>query len=243
MLPKIDVPIYETTLISTGKTVKFRPFLVKEQKLFLMAAQSEDAKDVINAIRQVLTNCILDTEVDVNTLPTFDLEHLFMQLRARSVGEIVNLRYVCNNRVKDEKGEEQNCGGLVKIDVNLTEIQPTKNPEHNNKIQLSENLGVVMKYPNFNIVNNLNIKSEVDMLNVIIECIDYIYDKDNIYYAKDTDKKELVDFIENMQQTDLAKIQKFFETMPKIIKKFDFKCPKCSYAEEMDIEGIQNFFG
>ena len=100
-----------------------------------------------------------------------------------------------------------------------------------------------MKYPNFNIVDNLNIKSEVDMLNVIIECIDYIYDKDNIYYAKDTDKKELMNFIENMQQTDLAKIQKFFETMPKIIKKFDFKCPKCSYKEEMDIEGIQSFFG
>jgi len=243
MLPKIDVPIYETTLISTGKTIKFRPFLVKEQKLFMMAAQSDNSKDVIDAIRQVLTNCILDTEVDVNTLPSFDLEYLFMHLRARSVGEVVNLRYVCNNKVKDEKGEEKDCGGLVKIDINLTEIEPTKNPEHSNKVELSKNLGIVMKYPNFNIVNNLNIKSEVDMLNVIIECIDYIYDKDNIYYAKDTDKKELMDFIENMQQTDLAKIQKFFETMPKIIKKFDFKCPKCSYKEEMDIEGIQSFFG
>ena len=243
MLPKIDVPIYETTLISTGKTIKFRPFLVKEQKLFMMAAQSDNSKDVIDAIRQVLTNCILDTEVDVNTLPSFDLEYLFMHLRARSVGEVVNLRYVCNNKVKDEKGEEKDCGGLVKIDINLTEIEPTKNPEHSNKVELSKNLGLVMKYPNFNIVNNLNIKSEVDMLNVIIECIDYIYDKDNIYYAKDTDKKELMDFIENMQQTDLAKIQKFFETMPKIIKKFDFKCPKCSYKEEMDIEGIQSFFG
>ena len=243
MLPKIDVPIYETTLISTGKTIKFRPFLVKEQKLFMMAAQSDNSKDVIDAIRQVLTNCILDTEVDVNTLPSFDLEYLFMHLRARSVGEVVNLRYVCNNKVKDEKGEEKDCGGLVKIDINLTEIEPTKNPEHSNKVELSKNLGIVMKYPNFNIVNNLNIKSEVDMLNVIIECIDYIYDKDNIYYAKDTDKKELMNFIENMQQTDLAKIQKFFETMPKIIKKFDFKCPKCSYKEEMDIEGIQSFFG
>ena len=243
MLPKIDVPIYETTLISTGKTIKFRPFLVKEQKLFMMAAQSDNSKDVIDAIRQVLTNCILDTEVDVNTLPSFDLEYLFMHLRARSVGEVVNLRYVCNNKVKDEKGEEKDCGGLVKIDINLTEIEPTKNPEHSNKVELSKNLGIVMKYPNFNIVNNLNIKSEVDMLIVIIECIDYIYDKDNIYYAKDTDKKELMDFIENMQQTDLAKIQKFFETMPKIIKKFDFKCPKCSYKEEMDIEGIQSFFG
>ena len=139
MLPKIDVPIYETTLISTGKTIKFRPFLVKEQKLFMMAAQSDNSKDVIDAIRQVLTNCILDTEVDVNTLPSFDLEYLFMHLRARSVGEVVNLRYVCNNKVKDEKGEEKDCGGLVKIDINLTEIEPTKNPEHSNKVELSKN--------------------------------------------------------------------------------------------------------
>ena len=113
MLPKIDVPIYETTLISTGKTIKFRPFLVKEQKLFMMAAQSDNSKDVIDAIRQVLTNCILDTEVDVNTLPSFDLEYLFMHLRARSVGEVVNLRYVCNNKVKDEKGEDENKKGRL----------------------------------------------------------------------------------------------------------------------------------
>jgi hypothetical protein len=242
-LPKIDVPIYETKLISTGKTVRFRPFLVKEQKLFLMASQSDDAKDVINAIRQVLANCILDSNVDINILPTFDLEHLFMQLRARSVGEIVNLKYVCNNTVKDEKNEDKICGGLVQIDVNLLEVEPTINSQHLDKIELTENMGVVMKYPNFNIVNNLNIKTEVDMFNVIIDCIDYIYDKDNIYYAKDTPKKELVDFIESMQQTDLAKIQNFFATAPKIIKKFDFNCPKCNYKEEMVIEGIQNFFG
>jgi hypothetical protein len=242
-LPKIDVPIYETKLISTGKTVRFRPFLVKEQKLFLMASQSDDAKDVINAIRQVLANCILDSNVDINTLPTFDLEHLFMQLRARSVGEIVNLKYVCNNTVKDEKNEDKICGGLVQIDVNLLEVEPTINPQHLDKIELTENMGVVMKYPNFNIVNNLNIKTEVDMFNVIIDCIDYIYDKDNIYYAKDTSEEELEEFIDSLTREQFGQIQTFFESIPRLKKNVKFTCQKCAYEEELMLEGIQSFFG
>ena len=118
-LPKLDTPIYETTLISTGKKIKFRPFLVKEQKLFLMASQSEEAKEVVNTIKQVLSNCILD-DIDINSLPTFDLEHLFVQLRAKSVGEVVNLRYSCNNNVEDKDGGTKVCGGTVKIDLNLS---------------------------------------------------------------------------------------------------------------------------
>jgi len=242
-LPKLDSPIYETKLISNDKVVHFRPFLVKEQKLFLMAAQSDDVKDVVNAIKQVLNNCILDKDVDVNTLPTFDLEHLFMQLRARSVGEIAKLSYTCNNKVTDEKGVEKPCGGLVKFDINLLEIEPIKNANHTNKIQLTDKLGIVMKYPNFNMVSKLNMKSNVDLLNIVVECIDFIYDEDKIYYAKDCSEKELTDFIESMQQSDMEKIQVFFETMPKIAKDMDFKCGKCGYSEQMHIEGIQNFFG
>ena len=118
MLPKLDIPIYETTLISTGKTIKFRPFLVKEQKIFLMASQSEDSKEVINSIKQVLSNCVVD-DTDVSKLPFFDLENLFLNLRARSVGEKVELNYVCNNLVKNEKDEEVQCGGKIKLDINL----------------------------------------------------------------------------------------------------------------------------
>ena len=241
-LPKLDTPIFETTLISTGKKIKFRPFLVKEQKLFLMASQSEDAKEVVNTIKQVLSNCILD-DIDINSLPTFDLEHLFVQLRAKSVGEIVNLRYSCNNNVEDKYGGTKVCGGTVKIDLNLLEIKPTIDPTHSSKIELSEKMGIVMKYPNFNIVEKLNIQTQAELLNLVTACIDYIYDEEQIYYAKDVSADELNEFIEEMQQTDLEKIQKFFETMPRLQTKHDFKCVKCGYQENINIEGIQNFFG
>ena len=121
MLPKLDIPIYETTLISTGKTIKFRPFLVKEQKIFLMAAQSEDSKEVINSIKQVLTNCVVD-DTDVSKLPVFDLENLFLNLRARSVGEKVELNYVCNNLVKNDKDEDVQCAGKIKLDIDQQNV-------------------------------------------------------------------------------------------------------------------------
>ena len=242
MLPKLDVPIHEVKLISTGKTIRFRPFLVKEQKLFLMASESNDPKETINVIRQVLKNCILD-EIDVDSLPTFDLEFLFMNLRARSVEEIVDLKYKCNNVVLNDKGESDSCTGVVDFKVNLLEIQPTKNPEHTNKIQLTENLGVVLKYPSFDMIQRYEDKSETDIMSsVLVDCIDYIYDKDQIYYAKDASKDELAEFVDNLQQKDLEKIKVFFDTLPEIKKDVHFKCPKCSYEEDIQIKGLQSFF-
>lgn len=241
-LPKLDVPIFETTLVSTGETVKFRPFLVKEQKMFLMAAQSDDVKDITNTIKQVINNCLV-SEIDVDNLPTFDLEKLFMQMRAHSVGEIAELKYTCNNMVKNAEGEEKKCGGMINLDVNILQLEPKISPEHDKNIKLTENMGVVMKYPTFKMLEQLNKKTNVDLLNIFVACIDYIYDKDQVYYAKDTSESELIDFIDNMQPADLQKIQSFFETMPKYAKEFEFKCPKCGYHENITIEGIENFFG
>jgi len=243
-LPKIDVPTYETTLISSGKKVKYRPFLVKEQKLFLMASQSTDEKETIDVVKQVLNNCII-SDIDVDDLPTFDLEHLFMQLRARSVGEVVNLKYNCNNTIKDDKGEDKVCGGLVKFDLNILDIKPTIDPEHSNKIEITDKLGIVMKYPTLGMVKNFdNLQTEsIDtIMEVIVSCIDFIYDDEQMYYAKDSTKEELMEFVDNLQQDDLEKIQKFFTTMPKISKPLDFKCGKCGYEEKIVVEGIQNFF-
>jgi hypothetical protein len=242
MLPKIDVPIYETKLISNGQTIRYRPFLVKEQKLFLMAAESDDVNDTINAIKQVIQNCVLD-DIDVENMATFDIEHLFIQLRARSVGEVVQLNYNCNNKVKDEEGEKI-CGGKVQFDLNVLEIQPTKNSEHSNKIAINNKMGIVMKYPTFKTVNKLDVNSNdmEQILDVIIGCIDYIYDDEKLYYAKDSSKQELVEFIENLTQTELEKIQKFFDTLPKFKKDLHFKCGKCGYEEDILVEGIQNFF-
>jgi len=242
MLPKIDVPIYSINLVSTGKPIRFRPFLVKEQKLFLMASESDDAKETLNTIRQVLKNCILD-EIDVDALPTFDLEYLFMNLRARSVEEVVNLRYKCNNTTKDESGEEKKCTGVVEFDLNLLEIQPTKKETHTNKIQITEKLGVCLKYPTFEMIQKYENMSENEiMIRVLADCIDYLYDENQIYYAKDSTKEELEDFIDNLQQKDLEKIKDFFDTMPEIKKDVHFKCPKCSYEEDITIKGLQSFF-
>ena len=242
MLPKIDVPVYELKLISSGKIIRFRPFLVKEQKLLLMATQSEDPKDSLNVVKQISKNCILD-DIDIESLPVFDLEFIFLNLRARSINEIVNLQYKCNNKIKDEKNEEVTCGSLEKFDINLLEIEPNKNPNHDKKMMLTEKLGIVMKYPTFEIISNLKSQTEEEILiELLINCIDYIFDGDQIYYSKDVSKEELVEFIDNLQQKDLEKIQQFFETAPKIKKDLSFNCRKCGYKENIVLEGLQNFF-
>ena len=242
MLPKLDIPIYTVNLISTGKPIRFRPFLVKEQKLFLMVSESNDPNEMITVIRQVLKNCVLD-DIDVDSLPTFDLEYLFMNLRARSVEEVVELRYKCNNTLKDEKGDEKQCNGLVEFKLNILEIEPTKNPEHKNKIQITENLGICFKYPTFEMIQKYEKLNENEvMIRILIDCIDYIYDKEEIYYAKDVPATELEEFVDSLQQKDLEKFKEFFDTMPEIKKDVHFKCPKCSYEEDITIKGMQSFF-
>ena len=242
MLPKLDVPMYSVNLVSTGKPVRFRPFLVREQKLFLMAAESEDGSEMINTIRQVLKNCVLD-EIDIDSLPTFDLEYLFMNLRARSVEEVVELNYKCNNRVKGDDGEEKTCNGVVNLKVNILEIEPTKNPKHENKVKITDKLGIVFKYPTFEMFQKYEKMSENEvMMNILVDCIDYIFDDEQVYYAKDTPKKELEEFVDNLQQKDLEKFKKFFDTMPEIKKDIHFKCPKCTYEEDITIKGMQSFF-
>ena len=242
MLPKLDVPIYEVKLISNDKVVRFRPFLVKEQKLFLMASESEDGKETINVIRQVLKNCVLD-DIDVDTMATFDLEYLFMNMRARSVEEIVDLKYKCNNVVKDENGEDIACSGTVGFKFNLLEIVPTKHPDHTNQIKLTENLGISLKYPTFEMIKKYEDLDENEVLSrVLVDCIDYIFDNEQVYYSKDSTKEELEEFIDSMQQKDLEKFKDFFDKMPEIKKEVKFKCPKCNYEEEITIKGMQNFF-
>lgn len=243
MLPKLDVPIYELKLISTGKTIRFRPFLVKEQKLLLMASESTELKDILNVVKQVIKNCILTEGIDVDNLPIFDLEYLFLSLRARSVGEIVELKYKCNNKIKDEKGEETSCSGLESFQVNLLEIEPKKIDGHDKKIMLTDKMGIVMKYPTFEMLEMMETKSAGDMiLEMVMDCIDFIFDDDQVYYAKDTPKDELIEFIESMQQKDLDKIQNFFDTAPKLKKNLNFKCAKCGYKEDIVVEGLQSFF-
>ena len=243
MLPKIDVPIYNVKLLSNGKNLRFRPFTVKEEKLFLMANESEDLDNVVDTIKQILNNCILD-EFQVDSLPLFDIEHLFLNIRARSISEVVNLKYKCNNNILDEETkEEKKCNNVVEIDLNILEVEPKKQEGHTNKIEITEKMGVVMKYPSFETIKKFDAENEADsIIKITVNCIDYVYDSDSIYYAKDSTEEELIEFVESMQAKDLEKIKTFFDTMPKMKRDIDFKCNKCGHEEKIELEGIQNFF-
>jgi hypothetical protein len=242
MLPKIDVPIYELDLPLTKKKIRYRPFLVKEEKLLMMAMESDDLKGVMTTIKQVANNCLLD-ELDVDNLPVMDIEYLFLHLRARSVSEVVELSYKCNNKVKDEEGKEKTCNHIVKFDFNIFDIKPTFDAKHTNKIELSGELGLVMRYPSFESVEQIEGSSDVEkVFSILTNCIDYIYDKENVYYTKDVSKEELEEFIDSMTREQFDKVKQFFDTIPKLAKKVNFTCGKCGYSEEIEIEGIQNFF-
>jgi len=243
MLPKIDVPIYEVKLISSGKLIQFRPFLVKEQKLFLMNTENDDVESTVKVIRQVLKNCVL-SDIDIDSLPIFDLEYLFMHLRARSVSEVVELKYRCNNTVKNDKDEEKDCGHINSISFNVLEIKPTLTEGHTTKFQLNDKVGIIMKYPTFEIMQKSLGKSESDIImDLIYSSIDQVYDENTVYHMKDNTRDEIIEFIDGMQQKDLENIRKFFDTMPKLKKEIDYKCTKCGYQENITLEGVQSFFG
>jgi len=250
MLPKIDVPIYDIKLISCKKPVKFRPFLVKEQKLLLMAQENNtDDKDyVLNIVKQIINNCLI-TEINVDELPMFDIEYLFLNLRARSMGEVVNLNYRCANQITDsvtgteEPGKTHNCNNIVNFDINLLNIKPKIEKEHTNKIEINENLGLLMKYPNLETFKDIDFSGGDVVLTTIFSCIDAIYDAETIYYTKDVDKKELEEFVDGLPASVVEKIKNFFDTMPKIKETIHFKCNKCQYEEDIFVEGLDSFFG
>jgi hypothetical protein len=245
MLPKIDVPLYEITLPLMKKKVKFRPFLVKEEKILLMAAEAAEESAVILAIKQIISNCLV-TKIDVDDLPILDFEYLFLHLRARSVGETIDLQYKCNNDIIEGE-ENRKCNHVVKLSFNALEVEPELNGKESNKIELTPKLGLVLKYPTFGGIDTLIEKKEVTPTDVVVETIlssiDYIYDDESLYYAKDTPREELVDFIDSLTREQFMDITKFFENIPKLTKKLDFKCGKCGYSDAIEVEGIQSFFG
>lgn len=239
-LPKLDVPIYETVLPS-GKTLSFRPFLVKEEKILLMASQSKDETTMLNAIVQILNNCVVD-KIRVTDLPVYDVEYLFLQLRAKSVGELVELKYQCSNEVAN--GEI--CRAKSDYTVNLTELKPTLSPDRQSKIQLTDQIGIMVRDPKFGLFNKLKNKNSDDAaetLGVILEdCIEAIYDATTVYYTKDVPKEELKEFIDSLNPSQEKLIRDFFASMPKIEHELQFHCPKCQYEEKILLQGLHDFF-
>jgi T4 bacteriophage base plate protein len=227
-LPKIKHPTYSITIPSTGQKVNIRPFTVQEEKLLLMAKSSDNINDTVTTIKQVINNCIMES-VDVEKFATFDIEYLFIKLRAKSVGEIVDLEYTV-----PETNEN------IKFKINLDDIEVKRNPDHKNKFNLYENIGVVMRYPTLNELKN--IESEADenkILEVLFNCIEKIYDDDTVY--NDFNEKELQEFIDSLPLDSLNNIKSFFETMPSVEHQVQLK-NKDGKVIDVNLKGLNSFF-
>ena len=237
-LPKIATPTYELELPSTGKTIRYRPFLVKEEKVLLIALESEDTKQITNAIRAVIKNCIATKGVKVETLPTFDIEYLFLNIRGKSVGEEIEVNLICPD---DEVTE-------VKKKINIDDIKIQKNDEHTNVIKIDENIMMEMKYPSLDefIKNNFdfNEKNQMDQsFELIGSCIDKIYTEDDVWASEDCTKKEMNDFLESMNSQQFKEIEAFFTTMPKLSHTIKVKNPETKVESDVVLEGLASFFG
>jgi hypothetical protein len=247
-LPVIAVPEYTLTIPSTGKEVKFRPFLVKEEKILLIAMESEIQSQIIDATKTIIENCVYG-DINVSLMPTFDLEYIFLQLRGKAKGEDIELKFTCPD-----------CEGEIVVAVNIDHIKVITQDDHDTNIKITDELGVVMKYPSVDLQARIETstkdQNKIDALFfTIIQCVDYIYDKENTYPSKDHTEKEMTTFIESLTDEQFQKISKFFETMPKLKHEIELHCTNkvkgkgktkdkiCNHKEKMMLEGLANFFG
>jgi|TARA_R100001463_G_scaffold31969_1_gene71882 hypothetical protein len=236
-LPKIATPTYQMVLPSTKKTINYRPFLVKEEKLLVLALESEDQKQITTAIKSVIKNCISSRGLKVENLPTFDIEYLFLNIRGKSVGEEVEVLITA-----PDDGETQ-----IPVKIALDEIQVIEPEGHNNTIQLDDSLRMDMKYPSLEqfISNNFGIGDDMNLeksFEVIASCIDKIYNEEEVWDSSDVSKKELMEFLEGMNSAQFKDIEKFFETMPKLSHTIEVTNPKTGEKSDVTLEGLSSFF-
>ena len=246
-LPKIAVPEYQLTLPSTGKDIKYRPFLVKEEKLLLIAMEGQNEQEILTAVQNVISECVLE-DIDANTLPMFDIEYIFLWLRAKSKGEIIDLKYTCPT-----------CKGPIPVGFNIEDIKMHYDEKHSTKIELTNDLGVVFKYPNVALQKKISELpddlTQIDMIfKTVFLCVDYIYDGETTYSSKDHTEKEMMDFLESLTDEQFQKLSVFYETMPKLKHELKMECKNkvkqegkkkdkvCGYTEDLTLEGLASFF-
>ena len=240
MLPRIDTPVYEVILPVSRKPVKFRPFLIKEQKNLLMAMEANDKDTIERNVKQILTNCTLTDSIDIDELPVVDVEYYFLQLRAKSVGEVVENKYICNNVVDGEP-----CNNKMDVNIDLNDIEVEINEDINEYIELTPTIGIKLSYPKFATMEKIkNDSTSVDMaFDIVVDSIEYIFDGEQYYYASESDPKELMEFIESMNTEQFNKIEEFFKNLPRLKKDLEFTCNKCGFEHHIEVEGLENFFG
>jgi hypothetical protein len=234
-LPKVALPTYELEIPSNGKKIKYRPFVVKEEKLLLLALESQDDKQIEESTRTLLKNCI-QSRVKLEDLAIFDLEYIFLQIRAVSVGEVVEMLLTC-----EDDGETQ-----VKYNLNLTDVQVIKSEDHSSKIMLSDEMGLIMKYPSFEEFVKVSIiakDTSEQVIEIMGKCIDQIFDGEEVYDSSTTSKKEFVEFIEGLTNKQFEKVQEFFSEMPVLKHEIKLKNPNTGVENSFVIQGLSNFFG
>tara|TARA_Y100001938_G_scaffold141651_1_gene211755 strand:+ start:417 stop:1136 length:720 start_codon:yes stop_codon:yes gene_type:complete len=236
-LPKIATPTYELVLPSSDRKIKYRPFLVKEEKILIIAMESEDMKQITTAIKSVINNCILSRGIKVEKLSTFDIEYLFLNIRGKSVGEHVEVVVTCPD---DEKTQ-------VPVLIPLDEIQIKKDPKHNKDIKLDDKLTMRMKYPSMNefVKSNFNLDDDITVeqsFDLIISCIDQIYNEEESWSASDCTKKEMTDFLDQLNSKQFKEVEQFFDTMPKLSHTVKVMNPKTKVENKIVIEGLSSFF-
>ncbi len=242
-LPRIETPKYELTIPSTGKVVKYRPFLVKEEKILLIAMESEDETQMMNSIEEIIQNCIYDADLNVKQLAMFDIEYIFLQLRSKSKGEEVDMSFEC--------GE---CKAKIPVHLNLNDVEIVRTEGHEQNIKLTNNIGVKMKYPSIALKSQINTDSSnvENIFQSLVFCLESIYDEETVYNAKDQTEKEIMDFFESLPEKEFEKIQNFFTTLPVLRHEVELKCKAkigkgkngkvCGWKEHKVLEGLQSFF-
>ena len=237
-LPKLNTPVYEATLPSTNKVIKYRPFLVKEEKILLTAMEDGSEKTISNAVNQIIKNCV-QGNIKVKELPTFDIEYLFLRLRAKSVGEKVTIGlkpYPCS------QNQGEICNNSTEVEINLEEVKVVKNEKHTTKIMLDDNVGIKMSYPDLSILGQKNTDVESG-LKLIKDSIEIIFTNEETFDRSSFTQKELDEFFDSLTTDQFAKIKDFFDTMPVLKHTVKYKCATCGEEKETTVQGLNSFFG
>ena len=230
-LPVINTPTYEVEVPSTKETLKYRPFLVKEEKILLMAMEEEDQKHMVNAVRTIVDNCTFKT-LEIKKMPLFDLEYVFLNIRAKSVGEVASVKVLC-----DDDGET-----YAEVDIPLDKIQVKFQKDHTNLINLTDDIKIEMAYPTFEMLDGVDENDTKGIFDLIGKCVERVIDGETLHERADFNKKELTDFLDSLNTKQFAEVQKFFETMPKLSHDVEFTNPNTKKKHKKTLEGLNSFF-
>ena len=230
-LPVINTPTYELEVPSTKETLKYRPFLVKEEKILLMAMEEEDQKHMVNAVRTIVDNCTFKT-LEIKKMPMFDLEYVFLNIRAKSVGEVASVKVLC-----DDDGET-----YAEVDIPLDKIQVKFQKDHTNLINLTDDIKIEMAYPTFEMLDGFDENDTKGIFDLIGKCVERVIDGETLHERADFNKKELTDFLDSLNTKQFAEVQKFFETMPKLSHDVEFTNPNTKKKHKKTLEGLNSFF-